>query len=650
MDSNNSDELGKQPPGSIKNVFSSFFSRDISASSVTDSAILTSFKELPDVEDLLPEGGQTINSENKLQGRKDMHQDNMTALGQWDESSETHKESDNQVKTAAGASVDPDVVQVTRVETYSDTENEYEEAANNSTGLSEKITRTSRPSLPDEDNYTGDHVDGDKLKDSSKAEAEYQMPVFRTHNLKEKSRIEAILYSDRLTSRTKSRTALISSVSKHGHGCSPKENTTTLSVDVETCAASEKSSDNVGMDEEKYAGIDCSLPTSSIISGHLDLEAAGQNAAIAFPLKHTGHRDSTQKEETCEERAETDEGTEESYSSQVSSSVPSSPKTPEVAVQAGITNYAIGFKKPTPLSTKTPERNTPPPVSSISPSSTSSTSSPSRGTSLSSPPSFQMPALFSGLRVLKKGAVGDDRETMSEIKQREKDADLALLSLKKTVNKAKLFPEQKTATPVKKHAEPKTIAETKSTVMGQLSQLLNLDNQDETKKDADPEHSKKESGEEVVGETIPGPGTLTSPPEKKKTSDLAYETFRNIFGPKTVKIEKTEKVDLEAVKKKIKNDKENLRSIFERTSKSPGKELKSPTEANTEVTSPTDSEDRTPGRLQAVWPPPKPKDEEEKVGLKYTEAEHQAALLQLKRECKEEVERMHLTLLNTRWH
>lgn len=39
-----------------------------------------------------------------------------------------------------------------------------------------------------------------------------------------------------------------------------------------------------------------------------------------------------------------------------------------------------------------------------------------------------------------------------------------------------------------------------------------------------------------------------------------------------------------------------------------------------EVMSPTDSEDRTPGRLQAVWPPPKPRDEEEKVGLKYTEA------------------------------
>ncbi|TNM95549.1 hypothetical protein fugu_016632 [Takifugu bimaculatus] len=51
-----------------------------------------------------------------------------------------------------------------------------------------------------------------------------------------------------------------------------------------------------------------------------------------------------------------------------------------------------------------------------------------------------------------------------------------------------------------------------------------------------------------------------------------------------------------------------------------------------EVTSPTDSEDRTPRRLQAVWPPPKPRDEEEKVGLKYTEADpsqdvHDATLL-----------------------
>lgn len=33
-----------------------------------------------------------------------------------------------------------------------------------------------------------------------------------------------------------------------------------------------------------------------------------------------------------------------------------------------------------------------------------------------------------------------------------------------------------------------------------------------------------------------------------------------------------------------------------------------------------ESEERTPGRLQTVWPPPKPKEKEEKIGLKYTEA------------------------------
>ncbi|XP_077587049.1 formin-like isoform X1 [Stigmatopora nigra] len=67
-------------------------------------------------------------------------------------------------------------------------------------------------------------------------------------------------------------------------------------------------------------------------------------------------------------------------------------------------------------------------------------------------------------------------------------------------------------------------------------------------------------------------------------------------------------------------------------------------ECTMEDTSPADSEDRTPGRLQAVWPPPKSKEDEEKVGLKYTEAEHHAALLQLQRECREDFERRHSDL------
>ncbi|XP_034715048.1 formin-1-like [Etheostoma cragini] len=652
--SNNSDGLGRQPTSSLLNVFSSIFSRDTPAPSDAESAVLTSFKELSDEENPLPEASLTTNQENKLQGRYRINQNNVTAsydTGLRAESWETCKD---QVKTAAGALVDLDLVQVTRVETYSDSEeNEDEKVANSSTSLLEKLARTREPSLPEEGNNTVEHGDGDELKDASEAEAEYQVPVFRTHKLEERSL--AILYSDRFVNRTNLKPVLVPSVSKQGDGVSPKERTTIVSLDVETSDAGENGGDNVENNEsEEFANIDCSLPLPSIFSGHLALEASGQNAATASALKQDF--DSLQKAETHEQKAE--DGTEEPHSSKVSNS-------------AVIINHPTGLKKniSPPSATeespgdiqprtspaqqsitapKTSEIITPPPASSNPPS---STSSPSKGMAVSSPASFQMPALFSGLRVLKKGAVGEDRETVSEIKQSEKDADLALLSLKKTVNKAKLFPEQNTVTPVKKHAQPKPITETKSTVMGHLSQLLNVDNQDETKKadtgqDADPENSSKESDnrEEDAGEKNPGPVTPTPPPEKKKTSDLAYETFKNIFGPKIMKKEKTEDVDLEAVKRRIKNEKESLRSIFERASKSPGKELNSPTEAHTEVTSPTDSEDRTPGRLQAVWPPPKPKDEEEKVGLKYTEAEHQAALLQLKRECKEDLERMHVSI------
>uniref|UniRef100_A0AAV2JH12 FH2 domain-containing protein n=1 Tax=Knipowitschia caucasica TaxID=637954 RepID=A0AAV2JH12_KNICA len=267
--------------------------------------------------------------------------------------------------------------------------------------------------------------------------------------------------------------------------------------------------------------------------------------------------------------------------------------------------------------------------------STSSTpsSSPSKSATFSSTtpsPSFQMPALFSGLRVLKKGAQGEERETLSEIKQSEKDADLALLSLKKTVNKTKLFPEQKASTsPVKKQVEPRPVSDTKTSVMGQLSHLLNSG-------------KKPEESQIVEGETKRDEERNTAKTERKTTTDLAYETFKSVFGSKTVTKDKTEEIDLEAIKKKMKNEKENLKLIFERTSKSPGKDIKSPEEIfPAEVISPTDSEDRTPRRLQAVWPPPKPRDEEEKVGLKYTEAEHQADLLQLKRQCKEDLEKMH---------
>lgn len=581
--SNDSDEQGKQPASSLLNVFSSFFPRDLSPLSDMEPAVLVSFKELPDGESPLPsqdgrgQSGQAIDSEQ----------------GQMVESLETCKDSGEEATASAGASVDQDLVQVTRVETYSDTEEE--QASHSSTSLSDKLARAREPVLPQEDDSTVDCSDGNKLKHDTDAEAENKVPVFRTHKFTERSRIEAILYSGKFVNRTSSRTVRISPVSKRGHGSSSKESTATVSADAEKLDAGENNN-KIADETDECAGIDCSQPLPSIISG------LGHNSATDI--------DGAQKENTPEKKAkaEKESDTPRSRQESLTSSVPSSPKASEVLVHsssnpeeqsdsADITNSV--FKKPmSPLSApekplediqptvpETLETKTPSSSASLSP--TPSSLSLSKGTALTSPPSFQMPALFSGLRVLKKGAVGEDRETLSEIKQREKDADLALLSLKKTVNKAKLFPEQKKTSPVKKQAEPKPIVETKSNVMDQLSHLLNLENQDETKRsnegqDADPQHGKIEcdNGEEVTGEKSPGPETPSSTPERKKTSDLAYETFRNLFGPKTVKKDKLEDVDLETVKKKIKNDKESLRSIFERTSRSPSKDLKSPSEPN----------------------------------------------------------------------
>ncbi|XP_035388790.1 formin isoform X1 [Electrophorus electricus] len=261
----------------------------------------------------------------------------------------------------------------------------------------------------------------------------------------------------------------------------------------------------------------------------------------------------------------------------------------------------------------------------------SSSPSPKPLTSSTSREPFQLPALFSGLRVLKKGAVGEDRETVAEIKQR--DTDRALLSLRQHVHKAKVKQQTSSHTAIhKKMTEPKDVSEPK----GRSWQLLNLDdNRDEEQlKTGIKDITEYPTSEEGVSNN----NIETSMHNyNSKSTDTALDGFKSFLSSKTPKKDPAEgSVDVEAVKRKRKNEKELLKSIFERSlSKSPSTDKSTP-----EIISPADSEDRTPGRLQAVWPPPKPKDEEEKVGLRYTEAEHQAALFQLKRECKEEVEKI----------
>ncbi|XP_059811618.1 formin isoform X1 [Hypanus sabinus] len=255
---------------------------------------------------------------------------------------------------------------------------------------------------------------------------------------------------------------------------------------------------------------------------------------------------------------------------------------------------------------------------------------------------FQMPPLFSGLRLLKKGATGEARETISEIKQR--DTDLAMLKLTQ--------PGQKSTTKLLAESLPKRKDEGRSQdpkknsgLLEQLSQLIfdapNVDNKTDV---ADESKNSEKTNEAPQEEPAPAEAPIRAP------SENTLESFKSFFSVRTVK---KDALDLDSLKKKKRQEKESLKAIFERSFLKQSSEQKKPAESaegksseslseaqiQTDL-SPSESEDRTPGRLHAIWPPPKPKDEEEKVGLKYTEAEYHAAILYLKRECKNEIEKL----------
>lgn len=248
--------------------------------------------------------------------------------------------------------------------------------------------------------------------------------------------------------------------------------------------------------------------------------------------------------------------------------------------------------------------------------------------------SFQLPAFFSGLRVLKKGAPAESGETITEIKP--KDGDLALLKLTQPVQKSLAQAGPQTVKTGEKTSDVKATP----TLLEQLSQLLSIDMPRAELKAEDPEPPRgEEMGCSAAQESQSGPGqTQTQSGDvKTKPPETALEAFKALFIRPPKKGTTADTSELEALKRKMRHEKESLRAVFERSKSRP---VDGPSDAKSPDHSPTEQDDRTPGRLQAVWPPPKTKDTEEKVGLKYTEAEYQAAILHLKREHKEEIENL----------
>ncbi|XP_009688251.2 formin-1 isoform X4 [Struthio camelus] len=242
---------------------------------------------------------------------------------------------------------------------------------------------------------------------------------------------------------------------------------------------------------------------------------------------------------------------------------------------------------------------------------------------------FQLPAFFSGLRVRKKGVTAEDGETVTEIKPKEDD--LALLKLRQPVKKSSITSGLTTK---KKSAELKTTP----TFLEQLSHLLNIDvsKNEEKAEDSGEGSGETEDSDEAQENKASGKTEPHFPSEEIKSSpaESALDVFKALFSRPPKKETTADPSELEAIKRKMRNEKESLKAVFERSKSKPGD---GPTDKSPDL-SPSEQDDKTPGRLQTVWPPPKAQHEEGKVGLKYTEAEYQAAILHLKREHKEEIE------------
>ncbi|XP_051832981.1 formin-like isoform X2 [Antechinus flavipes] len=248
--------------------------------------------------------------------------------------------------------------------------------------------------------------------------------------------------------------------------------------------------------------------------------------------------------------------------------------------------------------------------------------------------SFQLPAFFSGLRVLKKGTTTEGGEIITEIKP--KDSDLALLKLTQPVQKSRAQP----GTLSRKSGEKTPDLKATPTLLEQISQLLNIDMpKTEQKGEVCEQFKEEEVGPDINHESQYKTEEIPFQNEevKPKPPETALEAFKALFMRPPKKGSTADTSELEAIKKKMRYEKESLRAVFERSKSRPGD---CSSDSRSADQSPTEQDDRTPGRLQAVWPPPKTKDEEEKVGLKYTEAEYQAAILHLKREHKEEIENL----------
>lgn len=150
-----------------------------------------------------------------------------------------------------------------------------------------------------------------------------------------------------------------------------------------------------------------------------------------------------------------------------------------------------------------------------------------------SPPEkhLQLPALFSGLRVLRRGVSGPEHDTVAQIRP----PDTEILSEKEEGEKG--------------------------SILEQISNFLSREKSiEKEEKQSEEDGGSGERQSEEVAEAACGPVKRVS------SAEAAFDAFKAFFTPKPLKKDPGDKVDLEAVRKRIKAERDALRALFERSS------------------------------------------------------------------------------------
>lgn len=146
---------------------------------------------------------------------------------------------------------------------------------------------------------------------------------------------------------------------------------------------------------------------------------------------------------------------------------------------------------------------------------------------------IQLPALFSGLRVLKKGVLGPEQDSVASRRPSPQRPDGEIL--------------------------PGKGGEAKGSILEQISNFLSRERRGE-------EEEKEEDGERRQVQSEEDADAPSEPLKPVSSAEAAFDAFKAFFTPKPLKRDPREKVDLEAVRKRIKAERDALRALYEGTS------------------------------------------------------------------------------------